>query len=69
MQSLSLFLFIQKWNVYLLKFRLIRACDEGKSYVEDFPDSIATKKFLEVFKSMYSIRRLVILRLITFFFS
>lgn len=31
---------------------IARACDEGKSYVEDFPDSVASKKFLEVFKKI-----------------
>jgi len=31
---------------------IARACDEGKSYVADFPDSVATKQFLVVFKKI-----------------
>eukprot|EP00026_Physarum_polycephalum_P012097 Phypoly_transcript_12369.p1 GENE.Phypoly_transcript_12369~~Phypoly_transcript_12369.p1 ORF type:complete len:341 (-),score=42.06 Phypoly_transcript_12369:119-1081(-) len=31
---------------------IAKACDSGKSYVEDFPDSVATKQFLQVFKKI-----------------
>jgi len=31
---------------------IARSCDEGKSYVKHFPDSIATKKFLEIFQKI-----------------
>jgi len=31
---------------------IARSCDEGKSYVKHYPDSLATKKFMEIFQKI-----------------